>query len=256
MARNLYMACYNPVMDISRIDLIELREAFEALADVICENWEGTEEPSPDLVSKALLQLFDVLNRNDRDKYDQPDDPLKPGEINELGEYGLALLQEMSAFAADLGLPEISEQTEDLSFPLAIWLARKNSEIKNVEPVVNALARKANQIQEPVLLKQLFHYINEIMENLNPSISQDIEKTNPMRPWRILIINRAIIATRSHEPDLMTNAFDTLVDSLPEDAARFFEEGVEQMHLIDYPEHVKQLMQQYFLLHGTSRTLH
>lgn len=251
------IACYNPAMEISSIDLNELREAFGTLADIICENWDGSDEPSPILVSKAVQQLFEVLSQNDADdRYATASDPLKSEEIDELGQYGLALLSEMSAFAADLGLAEVSEQMEDLTFPFAIWLARKNTEIKNIEPVVNALARQANNIDEPALLKQLFHYINEIIENLSPSISQDLEKTNPMRPWRIMIINRAIIATRTHDLDLMRNAFDMLIENLPEDATRFFEEGVEQMHLINYPDHVKELMQHYYLLHGTSRTLH
>ena len=77
-----------------------------------------------------------------------------------------------------------------------------------------------------------------------------------MRPWRILIINRAIIATRSHDAELMEMAFKSLVESLPEEAARFFEEGLEQMHLIDYPEHVQKLMQHYYLMYGTPQTLH
>ena len=250
------IACYNPVMEISTIDLNELREAFKTLADTICDNWEGSDEPSPMLVSKAVQQLFDVLCQNDADRYSADGESLNSEDIDELGQYGMTLLQEMSAFAADLGLPDVSEQMEDLTFPFAVWLARKNSEIKNIEPVVNALARQANVIDEPALLKQLFHYINEILDNLSPSVSQDLEKNNPMRPWRILIINRAIIATRSHDLDLMNNAFDMLIENLPEDASRFFEEGVEQMHLINYPDHVKELMQHYYLLHGTSRTLH
>ena len=243
-------------MNISPFDLNELKEVFEVLADVICDNWEGSEEPSPPLIRKAVTQLLDVLNQNDTDKYQAANSSLRQEEIDELGEYGLTLLQEMSTFATDLGLHEVAENMEDLSFPFAIWLARKNSEIKNLEPVVNALARKANQIKEPIHLKQLFNYTNEIIDNINPLISQDLEKTDPLRPWRLLILNRAIIAMRSQDMELMTIAFDSLVECLPEDAARFFEEGIEQIHMIDYPEQVKQLMQHYFLLHGTSRTIH
>jgi hypothetical protein len=243
-------------MNIEPINLKQISEAFEALSDVICDTWDGSDEPSPILVSKAMLQLFEVLDENDSSNPVAADKPLKSDEIDELGDYGLTLLQEMSAFAADLGLKDISEQVEDLTFPFSIWMARHNTEIKNIAPVVNAVARQANVIQEPHQLKQLYYYINEILDNLSPAISQDLEKTNPMRPWRILIINRAIIATRCYDTDFMNKAFETLIDSLPEDAARFFQEGVEQMHQIDYPEHVKELMQHYFLLHGTSHTLH
>ncbi len=243
-------------MTISSIELNDIREAFTVLSDIICENWEGAEEPTPSMISKAVLQLFEVLSRSESTSLQPDDQQIKPEEIQELGEYGLALFEEMSSYAADMGLNDVAEQMEDLTFPFAVWLARKNSEIKNIAPVVNALTRKANQIEDTNLLKQLYHYINEIIDNLSPSITQDLEKTETRHPWRILIINRAIIATRSHDQELMTRAFDFLIEQLPEEAALFFEEGVEQMYLIDYPEHVKDLMQRYYLLHGTSRTLH
>jgi len=243
-------------MDMAQIDLSLLKEAFETLADVICDNWDSDEEPSPILLKKAVIQLLDILNQNNKGEYIKPEDSLIPDEIDELGDYGLTLLQEMSAFAADLGISEVSDQMEDLTFPLAVWLVRQNSEIKTIEPIVNAFARQANHINDASHLKQLFNYVSEIMESIDPKISQDLEKTNPNRPWRIMIINRAIIATRSHDKDLMKNSFDTLIEYLPEDAPRFFEEGVEQMHSMNYPEHVKELMQHYYLLHGSSHTLH
>lgn len=253
---NTQIACYNPHMEISTIVLCDIREAFDVLAEIICENWDGTDEPSPSLITKAVDQLFDVLDRYEKNATAPDTQSFIPDELDELGEYGLTLLQEMSAYAADLGLDEVADQMEDLSFPFAVWLARKNSEIRHIAPVVNALSRKANLISEPHLLKQLYSYSNEIVDSISPSISQDLERTNPMRPWRVLIINRAVIAARSHDRDLITSAFDTLIEYLPEDAAEFFQEGVEQMHLVNYPEHVKELMQQYFLLHGSSRTLH
>lgn len=243
-------------MSITVVDLNQISEAFETLADVICERWDGNDEPSPDLIKKALLQLFDILNENDLGKYSQSNQSLKATEINELGEYGLTLLQEMATFAADSGLNQVAEQTEDLSFPFAIWLSRQNCEIKNIEPIVNALSRKAQQITEPLHLKQLFTYTGEIIECMSPRISQDLDKNNPARPWRILVLNRALIATRTHDLDVIKLAFDALIEQLPDDAPRFFEEGVEQMHQLSYPEQVKDMIQQYYLLHGTPRTLH
>ncbi len=243
-------------MTMNPIDLTLLSQAFKELSDQVCEIWEGEEEPSPELVQKAMLQLFDILNRNDHELANASVDNLKSDDIDELGEYGLTLLQEMSAFAADLGQQELAYNIEDLTFPFAVWLSRKDSEIKNLAPIVNAFARSANDIKEPQQLKQLCTYINEIIDSTSPSITQDLEKTNPMRPWRILIINRAIIATRSYDKDLMEMAFKTLIEALPEDAARFFEEGVEQMHIINYPEHVREMMQQYYLMYGTPQTLH
>jgi hypothetical protein len=227
-------------MNIEVISLSMLAEAFEELSETVCDRWEGNEEPSPVLVTRAMLELLEVLNQNENE--DRPGSRLKAEEIDEL--------------AADLGLNDSAEQIEDLTFPFAVWLSRHNVEIRTVGPVVNALSRKANFISESSLLKQLFNHVNEIIDSLSPSISQDLENTNPMRPWRLLIINRAIIATRTYDIELMKSAFDMLIENLPEDASRFFEEGVEQMHIINYPDHVKELMQQYFLMHGTSHTIH
>ena len=84
----------------------------------------------------------------------------------------------------------------------------------------------------------------------------NLEKTDLDRPWRMLVINRALIATRTHDTELMKIAFDMLAENLPEEASRFFEEIVEQMHIVNYPDHVREVLQHYFLMHGTSHTLH
>mgnify|MGYP001015166487 CR=1 FL=1 len=241
---------------ISSIDLNMLNQAFSELSDQVCEVWEGSDEPSPMLVRKAMVQLFDILNRSEAGNYKDPPESLKGEEINELGEYGMTLLQEMVNFADDLGLDETAKGLEDLSFPFAVWLARQDCEIKTIAPLVNAIASKANEISEPHLLKQLYAYLNEVLDAVSPSVSQDLDKSDDMRPWRRLLINRAIIATRTLDTDIMKMAFDNLLEWLPEEAPRFFEEGVEEMLNIDYPDHVKQLMQHYYLMHGTPQTLH
>ena len=243
-------------MKFDTISLLPISEALHELSQPVCEVWEGNDEPSPDLVLKALIQLFSLLENNSQDPSPQNNERLSNDEINELGEYGLTLLEEMTAFAEDLGMSEIANSIEDLAFPFSIWLARNNVELKNITPVVNALSRKLEKINDPQMLKQLFCYTTEIIECLNPVIIQDSENTDPMRPWRVLVVNRALLAARSHDLELMKNAFDLLTEQLPEEAESFFEESVEQMHLAQYPEPVKELMQQYFLMHCTSHTLH
>ena len=55
----------------------------------------------------------------------------------------------------------------------------------------------------------------------------------------------------------MTGAFDAVVEHLPEDAVRFFEEGMAQMDALDYPSHVRSVMERYYLAQGPAgRTLH
>jgi len=244
-------------MTIKAVDLSLLSEAFKDLSDQVCDIWEGDDEPSPPLVQKAMLQLFDILNRNDSEKFSaNVDTPLQNEEVDELGEYGLTLIQEMASYAQDLGMQDLADSIEDLTFPFAVWLARRDSEIKNLAPIANAFARSAIHIEDQHLLKQLFGYINEIIDCLSPSVTQDPDKNNNLNPWRILIFNRAMIAIRSHDHDLIELSFKTLVESLPEEAERFFEESIELMHMKNYPAHVRELIQQYYLMYGTPQTLH
>jgi hypothetical protein len=69
-------------------------------------------------------------------------------------------------------------------------------------------------------------------------------------------MNRAIIATRSHQADLIEKAYNDLVQALPEEAPRFFEEGMQQMELLNYPQVVRQVVEKYYTLWGQPRTLH
>jgi hypothetical protein len=77
-------------------------------------------------------------------------------------------------------------------------------------------------------------------------IKQDLEKNNPGRPWRLLHLNRGIVATRSHNPALMEEVFEELVRELPEEAPGFFAEGMQQMEALNYPPHVRKVMGRYF----------
>ena len=69
---------------------------------------------------------------------------------------------------------------------------------------------------------------------------------DPRRPWRVLLLNYAITATRTHEPALMEKAFKFLIFHLPDDLKQFFTEGMSQMFALNYPEKVKQVMEKYY----------
>ncbi len=92
---------------------------------------------------------------------------------------------------------------------------------------------------------------------MSPAVSQDTDRSDPRRPWRLLLLNRAIVATRSLKPALMEVAFDAVLEHLPEEAARFFEEGMAQMDALDYPPHVRAVIERYYLRQGAPpHTLH
>ena len=66
------------------------------------------------------------------------------------------------------------------------------------------------------------------------------------RPWRLLHINRGIVATRSHDLEVMKQAFDEFLIYLPQEATGFFAEGMKEMDALDYPSHVRKVMEFYY----------
>ena len=114
----------------------------------------------------------------------------------------------------------------------------------------------ANSSRDPADLEALSQVMGRITQAVAPVIREDIEKINPGRPWRILLLNRSIVATRSHNTRVMEEAFAELTRYLPEDAARFFTEGMEQMDALNYPAHVREVMQKYHRQWTLDRALH
>ena len=123
---------------------------------------------------------------------------------------------------------------------------RHQGQIRTLEPVVNALANFANRMHDPSSLEPLANFMGRVIQASASLIKEDLEKNNPGRPWRVLHLNRGIVATRTHNPTIMEQVFDDLVRYLPEDAAAFFAEGMHQMEALNYPPQVRQVMGRYF----------
>jgi hypothetical protein len=221
-------------------------------------------EQSPDIQSEnetdlpamalALEQLADVITRMEADT--QSADEATTSDITEIGDYALQLLEALSAESANPALNGQQQSLTNLAINTALWIAHHGGQLETLEPVANALALMANSSREPEELGQLSGVINEIIAAVAFSIRQDLEKTNPGRPWRVLLLNNSIVATRSHDADLMEAAFEELTRNLPEDATRFFSEGMEQMDALDYPPHVRRVMEKYHHEWPVNRSLH
>jgi len=244
------------VMNLPPVDLSYLHERFRELATRVQEAWEtsgqtGDDMDMPVMLREAMSQLIDLLDRIQGNE----DEGVEPAEINTLCEYGLHLLEELSRIAADLDQALLAVEIEHLSLPCALWFARRGGEIRSLGPVVNTLAYHANQSTDPQAMTRLYTHCCELIEATSPAC-EDAAAGDPRHPWRLLLLNRAIVATRSHNPELMEAAFDAIVECLPQDAPRFFTEGMEQIAIIDYPEPVREIVRQYFASYASSRRLH
>lgn len=247
-------------MKIAPVDIAYLSEVFRDQIQPLLEHGQAAEgvaadREDPARLASAMDDLCTILRQVEAHRAGESDRrPPEPKEIEALGNFGLQLLNDLSELAAEADLPECARQIENLCLPMGVWIARQEVEIRQLAPVVNALAWYANQTTSPEDMRQLYALATEIVEAVSPSLSE--RSAGDLHPWRLLLINRAIIATRSLTPELMEEAFTAVVEQLPEDAPRFFEEGMRQMDRVGYPPQVREVMGRFHALFDGARTLH
>ncbi len=237
----------------------------EPLADML-ETWQfqdnksGPGTSSPPLLGDAFVQLYDAMQRTEASLIEKnavaAGNRASAEDVTELGEYALELFNQSLHWANHLDLTAVFETLQLFTITMARWIARHDGELLSLEPIVDALGRVANDTREPGELLMLYHAMGEVIEATAAAIQRDLDKSNPGRPWRILHMNRAIVATRTQQPDVMDEAFAVLVRYLPEDAAGFFTQGMEQMDLLNYPPHVREVMGRYYRKWSVNRSLH
>ncbi len=209
----------------------------------------------------AMDQAIDVMVRADADSAVRNEmtaesmGMLEEKDISQIGQYALDLLEGMVAFVQN----KTGEQNRDLlrlSLPLSLWVARHGGKLSQIDMVVNSLAGYANEIAESHPLAELTGVIKEVVDACDDEIRRDFEQTNMMRPWRILNLNYGIVATRSHQPELIEQAYDALAKNLPQDAREFFKEGLQQMDIVGYPDEVREVVERYNKMWGSESVLH
>jgi len=178
--------------------------------------------------------------RANEDKFIEAD------EATEIGDHGFILLLKLVDLMERLDLPHRRKEIEQISLVFARWTMSYGGTINFLEPVVNAIAQLANLMQEKESLLALSDLIADVVEHCSLELKQDQDDDEEFRPWRLLHINRGIVATRTHDLDVMKQAFDEFLIYLPAEAQGFFAEGMKEMDALDYPPHVRKVMEFYF----------
>jgi hypothetical protein len=240
-------------MDIPDGQLEQIRTQISALLDSCTAHGEPSDGGDLPQLRQAFEQLIEVMTRLDADATGGQADS---ADVTEIGEYALRLADNLGARLEALQPKRQHSDTSALVVNLALWIAGHAGQLDSLEPVVDALARHANAIREPRQLEALCAVFQRIIAAVAPLVREDLEKFNPGRPWRVLLLNQGIVATRSHNTALMERAFSLLTRHLPDDAPRFFSEGMQQMDALDYPEHVRKVMQKYHRQWNANRSLH
>jgi hypothetical protein len=225
--------------------LEDAREYFQQLPPQLEIYFDDDYQRAFDNVIQALEQFFDIASTiNYQARENQVITQL---EATEIGEHGFTLLLKLIDLMEKLDLPHKRQEIEQVSLIFARWIIRYHGRLNHIEPLVNAFAHAANNMQDQKSLRALVELMNMVVDSSSDEIKYDFDSTSLYRPWRLLLINRGIIATRTHDTELMQKVFDEMILYLPQDASAFFSEGMEEMDELEYPLNVRQMIEHYHL---------
>jgi hypothetical protein len=216
--------------------------------------------------SQSLTQFFAEQGHSDDDMllaFDQIDqflvkeennlDQRNVEDFNRQGNELISVIDRLMVFSANNEHNESFSYFEQFLFLFSLWFAQSGGTISQLIPLVNLIAALSNRLRDNISLQQLLANIEIIIKAIKQSIQDDMEDRDPRRPWRVLLLNYAITATRTHDILLMEKAFQLLIYHLPDDLVQFFTEGMSQMTALDYPQPVKELMNQYYSQYGNQK---
>lgn len=266
-------------LHLATTDVQEISEMiYQASSNVTCAYADSPslhtdlESMSPNKIATALNQFMDIMHMiesSEQDDYiyadtnsqvlecwgDDDHTILDSGDITEIGNYALDLMQTLNDWAISLNLPKDQHQLEEAMVIISLWIARHGGALTSLETVVDTLAGMANTTSEPHALAELSQIMGELIGAVSHEVRHNINHGDPNKIWKMLNINRGIVATRTNDPLIMEPVFDQLVSNIPDAAAVFFEEGMQQITALDYPQHVREVMNRYYQTY-CARVLH
>ena len=227
----------------------------------------------PDMIAEALSELIDIMYMVEIDQascslfsdmdlplpneliYNEDYRSLTPEEISELGQHGLSLIQTLSEWALNLELSKETQQLRAVSVIVALWVARHGGRLSTLEIVVDTLAQIANKTSDQQVLKELSAVMGELINAVHSDIKKAACSQNAYEIWRVLNINRGIIAARTQDMNTIDSVFEQLSDTIPEQAAEFFEANFPSFTVLQNSTQAQRLLRResYQL---AKRTLH
>jgi len=207
-------------------------------------------------VIDAFRQNIQIMQRLDSDAKNNTEYQISVDEVTEIADFALNLLDEIANACASRSLQNEMVKVHRLSLPIVIWFKQYQGALKKLDIVVNAIASYANTLQDTESLQALCILIGNVVDVTDILIKQDLEASNAMRPWRVLNLNWGIVATRTHNIDLMEQVFDQLINNIPDDVQQFFNEGMQQMDIVGYPNTVRNVMEKYAHLVEGNNSIH
>ncbi len=225
--------------------LLDAREYFNQQPEQLQEYFDPAYQAAFAHIMQSLEQFFNVTATINHQAAENQ--PITHTEATEIGEHGFVLLLKLIDLMEKLDLPHKRKELEQISLIFARWVILYGGKLNHIEPIVNAFAQNANNLQDKQSLVALVELMGMVIDASADEIRYDLDSSSLYRPWRLLHINRGIVATRTNDVNIMKKVFDELLLYLPQDAASFFSEGMQEMEELEYPQNVRKVIKQYYL---------
>lgn len=221
----------------------DAKEYFDRLPSELEPYFDEAYQNAFQSVMDAFNEFFNVTEAIDiKAKNEQV---ITADEATDIGSHGLTLILKMVDLMQKLDLPHKRQEIEQIALIFATWIMQYDGKINFLEPIVNAFAQAANSLTSKTSLIALSDIMSEVVLSCSDEIRQDFDSANVYRPWRLLLINRGIVATRTKKEHIMVTAFEDIVRFLPHDAPDFFKEGLIEAEEKNYGNMVKNLLHDY-----------
>jgi hypothetical protein len=176
------------------------------------------------------------------DKEYGADAPLPIEDAAEATDETLRCLAELETWMDRLQLAHLKADLHTVTLGVGLWAMRHDCAIRTAEPLVNALADRANHATTRQAVAAAYGLMHGFVEYFAPTLSADLERSNPERPWRMLNLNFAIAGIRSGDEVLIRFAFEKLNRHLPDDRAGFYTEALQMAEQAGLPEDLQALI--------------
>lgn len=230
-------------MSNSLASLRDAREYFDHLPGQLQQYFDDAYQRAFDQLMDAMHQFFNIAETVDQQASD--DHVISQAEATNIGEHGFTLLLKLIDLMEKLDLPHKRMEIEQISLIFARWIIQYNGRLNHIEPLVNAFAHSANNMHDRKSLMILAELMSMVVHASADDIKHDLDSSNLYRPWRLLHINRGIVATRTQDTSIMKKVFDELILYLPQEAPGFFVEAMQEMDALDYPPNVRRVIEEY-----------
>jgi len=189
----------------------------------------------------ALDVFFDDCERIDREY--GPTAEVLAEDVNAISDQIFECLHDLGNWADKFKLRNARISVIDISLEVAQWCMRHRGQLRQIGPVVAALANRANLAGSLDACIALSDAYEAVIVNVANRLQADHLSKDPLRPWRQLLINAAIVSTRSRNLKKMERAYKRLEAHLPSECAAFFQQAAHQVAGLGFSAEARGMVQ-------------